>query len=230
MRRKRDPTDLPNKQWKRIKQLFPAAKPGGRKRTTDLREVVNAILSVTKGAIQWRMLPHDFPPHNTVSGYFWQWRNAGVWKRVHDTLHAQVRQEAGRHKHATAGCLDSQSVKSTQVPGVRGFDAGKLVKGIKRHLLVDTMGLLVVIVVTAARVQDRDGAKLVFQQLRGQGKKLRKLWVDGSYRGELLNWAWEHFRVVLTPVLRPHERKGFVLLPRRWVIGIYTDFRAITTG
>lgn len=164
------------------------------------------------------MLPHDFPPYNTVYGYFWQWRNAGIWMRIHDRLRAQVRQQAGRHKHPTAGCLDSQSVKTTQAPGLRGFDAGKLVKGRKRHILVDTMGLLLVVIVTAGSVQDRDGARLLFKQLRGGCKKLRKVWVDGGYRGELIDWGWEQLRLVLKPVLRPQERKGFVLPPRRWVV------------
>lgn len=139
MQRPKYPTDLTNKQWQRIKDLLPPAKTGGRQRTTNLREVLNAILYVTKTGLQWRMLPHDFPPHNTVYGYFWQWRNDDVWQRVHATLRAQVRQQAGRHKHPTAGCLDSQSVKTTQVPGVRGFDAGKLVNGRKRHILVATL-------------------------------------------------------------------------------------------
>jgi len=164
------------------------------------------------------MLPHDFPPYNTVYGYFWQWRNAGIWMRIHDRLRAHVLKQAGRHKHPTASRLDSQSVKTTQVPGLRGFDAGKLVKGRKRHILVDTMGLLLVVIVTAASVQDRDGARLLFKQLRGGCKKLRKVWVDGGYRGELIDWAWGQLRLALKPVLRPHERKGFVLLPRRWVV------------
>ena len=218
MRKKRYPTDLTNKQWKLIKDLLPPEKPGGRHRETNLREVINAIFYVLVGGIPWRMLPHDFPPYNTVYGYFWQWRNAGIWMRIHDRLRAHVLKQAGRHKHPTAGCLDSQSVKTTQVPGLRGFDAGKLVKGRKRHILVDTMGLLLVIVVTAASVQDRDGARLLFKRLRGGCKKLRKVWVDGGYRGELIDWAWEQLRLVLKPVLRPHERKGFVLLPRRWVV------------
>lgn len=218
MKRKRYPTDLTNKQWKLIKHLIPSAKPGGRRRTTEMREVINAIFYVLVGGIQWRMLPHDLPNWNTVYGYFRQWKQDGVWQRLHNTLRAQLRRKEGRHKHPTAGCLDSQSVKTTQIPGERGYDAGKQVNGRKRHLLVDTMGLLLVIVVTAASVQDRDGARLVLKNLRGACKKLRKVWVDGSYRGELLDWAWQQVRLRLTPVLRPREKKGFILLPRRWVV------------
>src|SRR5215212_3023049 len=166
MKRKRYPTDLTNKQWKLIKHLIPPAKPGGRHRTIDLPEVINAILYVLVGGIQWRMVPHDLPNWNTIYGYFRDWKRSGVWQRIHDTLRAQLRQKEDRHKHPTAGCLDSQSVKTTQVPGERGYDAGKQVNGRKRHLLVDTMGLLLVIVVTAASVQDCDGARLAFKNLR----------------------------------------------------------------
>ena len=150
MTRKPYPTDLTIKQMELIKDLIPPEKHGGRHRTTDMLEVVNGILYVVKGGIQWRLLPHDFPPWSTVYGYFWRWRNSGDWKRIHDTLRAQLRQQESRHKHPTAGCFDSQSVKSTQVPGIRGFDVGKNVNGRKRHVLVDTLGLLMKVVVTAA--------------------------------------------------------------------------------
>ena len=134
-------------------------------------------------------------------------------------MRAEVRRTAGRHKHPTAGCLDSQSVKTTQISGVRGFDAAKNIKGRKRHLLVDTLGLLMTIVVTAASVQERDGARLVFARINGAGKKLRRVWVDGGYRGPALaSWVRARFRFVLQVVLRGEEQLGFVVLPRRWVV------------
>jgi len=146
------------------------------------------------GGIKWRMLPREYPKWKSVYHYFRQWRMSGDWQCLHDTLRAQVREQAGRHKHPTAGCLDSQSVKTTEIEGVRGYDAAKQITGHKRHLLVDTLGLLMLVVVTAASVQERDGARPVFKRLRGGCKKLRLIWVDGGYRGQLVSWVAEHLR------------------------------------
>ena len=212
------PSDLTDTQWEYIKDLIPAAKPGGRPRRLDMRLVINAILYVVVGGIQWRMLPREYPKWPSVYHYFAQWRDDGTWQRIHDTLRAHVRRQTGRHKHPTAGCLDSQTVKRGARPGPRGFDMGKQCAGRKRHVLVDTLGLLLVVVVTAASVQDRDGARLVCTRRRSAWKTLRRVWVDGAYRGQLLDWAWHQARLTLQVVLRPDEHRGFVVLPRRWVI------------
>ena len=214
----RYPSDLTDRQWDCIKDLIPPAKSGGRPRELDMRSVVNALLYVLVTGCQWRMLPREYPAWQSVYTYFGQWRDDGTWQRIHDTLRAQVRQRAGRHKHPTAGALDSQSVKTTPVAKERGFDSGKRVKGRKRHLLVDTLGLLLAVVVTSASLSDPAGARLLLKRLKGACKKLRRIWVDGAYRGLLLEWVLVHFKFVLQPVLRSDEQKGFVVLPRRWVV------------
>jgi putative transposase len=212
------PTDLTDRQWDCIKDLIPAAKPGGRPRSLQMRAVINAILYIVVSGCQWRLLPREYPAWQSVYTYFQQWRDDGTWQRIHDTLRAQVRQRAGRHKHPTAGALDSQSVKTTPMGGERGYDAGKKVNGRKRHLLVDTLGLLLMVVVTSAAVSDPAGAKQLLKRLTGACKKLRRIWVDGTYRGHLLEWVLLHCRFVLQPVLRSEGQKGFVVLPRRWVV------------
>jgi putative transposase len=216
-RRKRYPSNLSDGAWKVIKPLLPSPQVG-RPRELSLRQIINAILYVLKTGCQWRQLPRDFPHWSAVYYYFRRWRRDGTWLRIHDTLRARLRQRHGRHKHPSAGCLDSQSVKTTATPGERGYDAGKKINGRKRRILVDTLGLLLVVLVTAASVQDRDGAHQLLRHLPGPCKKLRKIWVDGAYSGRLVDWVAERFRFVLAVVLRPKESRRFVLLPRRWVV------------
>lgn len=166
------PTDLTDSQWEIIQEILPAANSKGRLRSLDLRQVINAILYIVVGGIPWRMVPKEYPKWQSVDYYFRLWRDDDTWQRLHDTLRAEVRRKEGRHKHPTAGSLDSQTVKTGTTPtSVRGFDGGKLMTGRKRHILVDTCGLLLAVLVTSAAVQDRDGARQLLQKLAGFCKK-----------------------------------------------------------
>lgn len=217
-KRKPYPSDLLDPEWALLAAELPARVAAGAPRTTDLREVVNAILYRLHNGCSWRALPHDFPPEGTVRDYFHQWRRSGLWEKINDTFRRQVRQAEGRDAEPTAGILDSQTAKSTRTSGLKGYDAGKKTKGSKRHLLVDTLGLLLCVVVHPANLQDRDGAKLVLSKAGGLCPKLRWIWADGGYAGKLIAWTLSMCGWVLSIVKRSDTAKGWVLLPRRWVV------------
>lgn len=212
------PTDLTDSQWHHIKDFFPAPKQTGRPRKVEFRRVVNGVLYLVFTGCQWRFLPKEYGKWQTVYYYFARWQGNGTWLRIHDSLRARLRQKKRRHKHPTAGSLDSQSVKTTAVPSSRGFDAGKKIQGRKRHILVDTLGLMMAVLVTTACVQDRDGLKKLLRVPGVHRKKLRKIWVDGGYRGEVIEWVKARFRYCLEVVLRSDKKQGFVVLPKRWIV------------
>jgi putative transposase len=212
------PTDLSDVEWQRIQPYLPAPKSGGRPRVHTLREILNAIFYIVRSGCTWRMLPHDLPPWKTVYHYFRLWRKDGTWERINSALRVEVRVAAGREPEPSAAVIDSQSVKTTETPGVRGYDAGKKVNGRKRHLLVDTLGLVLMVVVHAANIQDRDGARLLLEKARGRFPRLRLIWADGGYTGKLVDWVKTLCLWVLEIVKRSDDVKGFQVLPHRWVV------------
>jgi putative transposase len=221
MNRQPYPTDLSDAEWHRLAPLVPKPKAGGRPPKYPRREILNAILYLVRAGCTWRLLPHEFPSWRIVYHYFRHWRLQGVWKRIHHRLRKLVRKAAGRKPSPSAAILDSQSVKTTERGGEKGYDAGKNVNGRKRHLLVDTLGLLLVVCVTAASTQDRDGARLLLKALTHQWTRLRLIWADSSYAGELIEWVRqlrERRRVKLEIVRRSDAQKGFVVLPNRWIV------------
>lgn len=183
------PTDLSDAAWTILGPLVPAPQGGGRPAEHARREICNGIRYVLRAGCAWRLLPHDLPPWQTVYGYFRDWRRDGTWDRIHTHLRGAVREAAGRDPQPSAGIVASQSVPLADQAGQRGYDAGKKVTGRKRHLLVDTLGVLLIVVVLAAQIQDRDGAKAVFLQAKRRFPRLQLLWADGGYRGQLVRWT-----------------------------------------
>lgn len=211
-------------QWALIDPLLPdptwLSGSGGRREVHCRREIVDAILYVVDNGIKWRALPADFPPWSTVYNYFSAWERAGVTIAMLDVLRDRARLRDGRAANPSAGIIDSQSVRAAETVGrsSRGYDAGKKVNGRKRHIVTDTLGLLLCVLVTTASVQDRDAGRTVLTRLAGSFRRIRLVWADGGYAGRLPTWAADAIKLTVEIVKRPDKTTGFHVLPRRWVV------------
>lgn len=221
MTRKHYPSDLTDAQWALLEPWIPPPRPGGRPRKTDMREVVNAIFYLTREGCTWRALPHDLPPWKTVYNYFADWRDDGTWDRFLTALRRRVRRAAGRDPDPRVACIDSQSVKTAYGGAEVGTDGGKRVRGRKRHIAVDTLGLLLAVAVTAANVDDARAAQEVFAQMPGRDfPRLEVVQADNKYHNhELYRWLRVHQRPYdIWVISRPPDERRFVPLRSRWVV------------
>jgi putative transposase len=212
------PSDLTDEQWQVLRPLLPPPAPTGRK-PIDRRWILNAILYVVRTGCQWRQLPKDFPPWKTVYTVFWRFRRGGTWKRIHDALRERERKRQGKRATPTVAIVDSQSIRTAEGGEDRGYDAGKKITGRKRHLAVDTLGLVLAVVVHTADLQDHDGVLFVFKRLEAAFTRLKVVFADGAYgRNALPAWVQATFGWILQTVLRPVNAQGFVVLPKRWIV------------
>ncbi len=214
-------TDLSEAEWHRLSRLVPGPKPGGRPLKYSRRAILNAIFYLVRAGCPWRLLPKDLPPWSIVYHYFRLWTQSGWWQHLHDHLRGHLRCQEGRRPQPSAGIMDSQSVKTASPTSERGFDAGKKITGRKRHILVDTLGLMWLLVVHPANIQDRDGARLLLASLETFCQRLRLIWADGGYSGALVDWVARlrcRAPLRLEIVKRSDKSKGFVVLPKRWIV------------
>lgn len=216
----RYPSDLSDAEWREIEPLLPPPSKDGRNEAHPRREIVNAILYVTHNGCVWRALPSDFPPWETVYGFFRRWRGDGTTAKINDALRRRLRLLEGRDPEPSAAVVDSQSVKAADTVGndSRGYDAGKNINGRKRFIAVDTLGLLLVVLVRPASVQDRDGGRQLLVDVYFGHRRTRHVFANGGFAGEFVAWAGRVLRTTVEIVRKDRGRKGFAVLPRRWVV------------
>ena len=221
MRNTRYPSDITDAEWRWLEPLLPPAKPGGRPLTHPRREIADAIFYIVRSGCSWRMLPKDLPPWPTVYWYFRQWAQQALWFQIHHVLREFVRCKSGRKVTPAAAILDSQTVKTGDHAGARGVDAGKKINGRKRHVLTDTLGLILLALVTPADVQDQDGAKTLLTPVLGVLRRLQVIWADTKYGVHwLVDWVKAqrpYGKLHLEIVSKPPGQKGFSVLPKRWI-------------
>ena len=212
-------SDLTDAEWQCLDYCFPKPSKKGRRRKHPFRELVNAIFYLVRTGCQWRNLPKDFAPWRTVYHYFRCWKHNGLWHQIHTHLREHLRLVSGRKPQPSAAIIDSQSVKSTETSDERGYDAGKKINGRKRHILVDTIGLVLLVMVLPANIQDRDEAKQLLAAFFSQKtrRRVKHIWADGGYTGTLLERARKLWRCTVEIVKRS-ELHTFKVLPRRWVV------------
>jgi putative transposase len=213
-------SDLTDEQWERLKGLLPLENDGrGRPLELDMREVLNALFYVARTGCQWRNLPSDFPNYNSVYYHYRKWCRNGTWRKINRYLVWLRRHQQGRCPYPSAAIIDTQSVKTTESGGERGYDAGKKINGRKRHLLVDTVGNMLDVAVHAANLQDRTGAKQLMNKLPSMiRQRLQMVWADRGYRGLLEMWFIQQLAITLQIVSPEPGQKGFAVLPKRWIV------------
>lgn len=223
-RERRYPTDMSDAEWKVVRPLLPVPGwlrgRGGQPEAYCHRAILDAIRYLVDNATKWRAIPGDFPPWDRVYAFFRRWRDHDLVKEFHDRLRRRVREQAGRDPEPSAGVIDSQSVKADAVVGAdsRGFDGGKLINGRKRHAVVDTLGLLLAVMVTAADIGDRAAAQVLLAQVAAAHHRLALIWADGGYTGSLVEYSLAVLALVLAIVKRSDDMRGFVVLPKRWIV------------